>query len=171
MREDKTSEALTDDLVNEFFWNKHGEASIYTCLLRIRAEILQVRFVDLCAGDPGLDSGIEPMMRRRFRYAAIPTTELDRTKRQWPLHPTPCIEKGDECHRALCEETFDCIILSPWHGLVVRERNDIAERIGLLELRGWHNSGTEWHEIWTRDRDGPHLRTVFPGSRREIVLG
>jgi hypothetical protein len=46
----------------------------------------------------------------------------------------------------------------------------MAERIGLLELRGWKNTGVTWQDNWVRDVDGPHLRGVFSGGRSEIVL-
>jgi hypothetical protein len=98
IKTDGSAVALTEDIVGQVLMDGQEGVSMYTYCLRIEAEILQVQFVDICAGDPDINSGIEPMMRRQFRYAAMQTTRLDGPSRQWPLHPTLSIGADDELH-------------------------------------------------------------------------
>jgi hypothetical protein len=52
----------------------------------------------------------------------------------------------------------------------VREKSGTVERFGLVELTGFRL--VDLHQgYWELDEDAPHLRDIFPGSRRTIILG
>jgi hypothetical protein len=163
MRQDGGSAVLTKDLTDQIFLNEHDEASIYTYCLRIEAEVLQVRFMNMQADN----SGLEPSTQIDWKYAAVKSGGSGGPVGLWP----PFVETAGELHQSICEETFACIIVSSQHGLVVRERNGVVERLGVVVLYGYTETLLGGQMYWQCGSDAPHLRNAFPGSRSTIILG
>jgi hypothetical protein len=127
IRRDGTCEVLTGDLIEKVFLNENNEASLYTYKLRMDIETIQVQFVD---------RGIEEGDRYVVLSSALPND-------YWPLLLTPSIEHDPELYETLCSESFDCILCTQRYGIVVRERDGVAKRIGLLLLWGENDSSDE----------------------------
>jgi hypothetical protein len=157
---------LTEDLVDQILQNAHDEASKYTYRLRIEAEVLQVQLKHVKISHP---EEFYQEFSGTIDYIARLSTQVDQTEHLWPFYPTSQAEESESLHRAQCEGTFDCIVVSRHHGLIVRESNGTFERFGLVELVGRRKgTGSKWY---FKVHDGPHLRDIFPGSTRTIVLG
>lgn len=111
-----------------------GVSSICPYLLRIRAEILSVKFVDL---EKRLRPHKRIIARRQgLRYAAIGLNENNTNGPYWFLEWTPLVNEHDESHRVLTEDKLDCIILSSSFGIVVQQRSGTMERLGRIGLYG-----------------------------------
>jgi hypothetical protein len=152
---------LTDDLVNELSSNRYDKTSIYTHPLRLRieAEILQVRFVDL---ENSNSTGRYLIKSRRF--AVVQTVPPNQQEYYWMLNPTPDVEKDEKLREALTTQIFDCIVLNSERGLVTWEINGTTERLGILSLRNL------WGRNEQQDSD-KYLGDYLTGERRAIVIG
>ena len=128
---------LRNDIIDQVFMGSSDAVSPYTYFLNIKAEILQVAFVDLKTfeNDPG-----HPILDERCkRYAARHAATSEDCDLYWFLQLTPTIEEDYSLYTALCTEVFKCIVLSSMHGIVVYERGGMMERIGRLELNPSHD--------------------------------
>jgi hypothetical protein len=117
----------------------------------------------------------------RFAFAATATATATTTVKHesisqsdrkffWPLLLTPRVRRGDDLYQALCEQTFECIVLGDNCGLVVWTLDGRTERIGLIGLYPLPGK----HEYTSFDGivdNTVHIREHFPGSKRAIVLG
>jgi hypothetical protein len=152
---------LTDALVDELSSGRYDKTSIYTHPLRLRieAEILQVRFVDL----ENSNSTGRYLIRSR-RWAVVQTVPPNQQKYYWLFSPTPDVEKDEELREALTTQVFDCVILNSERGLVTWDVNGTAERLGILSLRNL------WGRNEQQDSD-KYLGDYLTGERRAIVIG
>lgn len=132
---DGSATAFISDVIDQVFLDDQI-FTLYTYLLRIEAEVAQVKFVHY---DEQITAS---MIVGSFEYAAMDRIEATKLRYKhgnprvcWPFFPTPLVKKGDALHKALCEEVFDCIFLTRSKGLVVRRKNVNTERLGLLLLR------------------------------------
>lgn len=170
-----TISPLTDELIDQVFAGSN-DVSPYTYLLHVKAEILQVTFVDLFTVGTEIATFLKEKSRhpswddKRNRYAAMDDSSHLLFDMYWFIQLTHDIEKCDELYTALCTEVFKCIVLSSDHGIVVRDRGGVTERIGLLQLLASGCIGEDWLHSIPRPR-GAHIRDFFPGSVGEIVLG
>jgi hypothetical protein len=118
IRRDGACVILTEDLIEKIFLDENNEASLYTYKLRLDIETIQVQVTDM---------GSE----KSERYAVL---KLESADVYWELYPTPSIENDPKLYETLCSESFDCILCTEECGIVVREKDGVAERIGLLNL-------------------------------------
>lgn len=187
VKTDGTDAPLTEQLVDDVFLNNDNEATAYSYQLRVKAEIIRIRFDRLTIKDHasthmasenslGLStspSSTTSIPRKRFTYAVVQRVEGAEAPYYWILQPTPNIDADSELRRVICEESFDCIVLNSMHGLVVRLVNGVAERLGRINLRSWQDLSNVWDD-GTYDSlrsTGPHLRDFLGGEEREVVLG
>lgn len=187
VKTDGTDAPLTEQLVDDVFLNNDNEAAAYSYQLRVRAEIIRIRFDRLTIKDHasthmasenslGLStspSSTTSIPRKRFTYAVVQRVEGAEAPYYWILQPTPNIAADSELRRVICEEPFDCIVLNSMHGLVVRLVDGVAERLGRINLRSWQDLSNVWDD-GTYDSlrsTGPHLRDFLGGEEREVVLG
>ncbi|KAH7393823.1 heterokaryon incompatibility protein-domain-containing protein [Phaeosphaeria sp. MPI-PUGE-AT-0046c] len=179
---------LTEQLIDDVFMNNDNEtAAPHTYRLLVKAEIIRIRFDRLNVKDHkrtymshgnSIDLSTSPSSmtsapRKRFTYAVVQRIEGAEAPYYWILQPTPSIDADSELRRAICEESFDCIVLDPMHGLVVRSVNGVAERLGRINLHSWQDLSNVWDD-GTYDSlrcTGPHLRDFLGGDEREILLG
>jgi hypothetical protein len=96
-------------------------------------------------------------------------SHLDRTF-LWLLVLTPKVRRGDDLYQALCEQTFECIVLGDDYGLVIWTLDVRTERIGLIELYPFPGKANYTSGDGIVDST-LHIREHFPGSKRVIVLG
>jgi hypothetical protein len=154
MKLDGTSTELTEELIDELSTNSADSKLLYTNppVLRIEAEILKVGFTRkvLQEGHP--------------QWVVVHTRARDQREIRWDLSSTSEVEEDDELAEALSTQTFDCIILTHKHGLVVGEINGTTERIGLLWL--WSK-----RDAMHTDEPKKHLRDYSFGEKRSIVVG
>jgi hypothetical protein len=162
---DGSWEPMTKDTVRRGLSQKTTDPSICPYLLRLEAEILSVRFVNV-------DNHVTEEGRTRPgpTYAAISSLITGMGRHYWHFRPTPSVHDNDDVHRVLCQETLDCIVLSHHQGLVVYQRHGVAERIGLIGLHSWESLQGPHCKIQDARRH-PHLRDFFPGRKQEVVLG
>jgi hypothetical protein len=156
---------LTEDIADQILQNAHDGASKYTYRLRIEAEVLQVQLKHVkILGQGTFFFGFGGT----FDHIATQSAQVGQTETLWPFYLTSQVEESESLLRAQCEGTFDCIVVSRHVGLIVRESNGAFERFGLVALHGCRKHiFDDFHPV----DDAPHLRDIFPGSTRTIVLG
>lgn len=104
----------------------------------------------------------------------------------WRATITASIEEGKDIHKVLDNDTFECIILTFRHGLILRNLGGIAERIGSLYLSdGRYFSTSDAHEgldyfsyagkqeMSNNESDFSNcsLKLFFPTEQKRIVVG
>lgn len=187
LKADGTDAPLTEQLIDDVFLNNDNTAAIYAHELRIKTEIIRIRFDRLTLKDHtstskthrnSINLSTSPSTtnftpRKRFTYAVVQRIEGADTPYFWILEPTPNIDADCELRREICEQAFDCIVLTPVHGLVVRQVDGVAERLGRINLCSWQDLSNVWDDdsYDTMRSTGPHLRDFFGGREGEIVLG
>jgi hypothetical protein len=169
VKQDGSSAAFTTELIDEVFLSGQSRFA-YTYLLRIEAEIVRLRFENV-SGFQGASFGRDASSAIS-KFAVIGSTKDGGPTYGWLFYPTPPPRTVIALHQELCEEVFDCIILTRMHGLVVRESNGVTERLGLIVLRGVQipDKSALWYDE-DKEAKGPHIREAFPTEVREIVLG
>jgi hypothetical protein len=182
-----TDAPLTEQLIDDVFLNNDDAATAYTYQLRIKAKIIRIRFDRLSSkdhiktymtSDNSIHFGTSPSSinatpRKRFTYAVVQRVEGAETPYFWILEPTPNIDADSELRKEICEQEFDCVVLTSMHGLVVRQVDGVAERLGRINLCSWQDLSDVWDdESYDAMRStGPHLRDFFGVREGEIVLG
>lgn len=170
LKRDGTFTPLTEDLVDSIVQDISRKTSLYTYNLLVESEVWRVEFRDLreYKGDVDWDkNGFD------FKYAVVDNTRGGNDRHYWLLHHTVAIEDGDELHKMLCRDTFQCIRVTFEWGIVVRELNGVHERIGLLDLGGKTKERIEnpWkydiHSQWQEK----NLRPSSYKAVKKIILG
>ena len=152
VKKDGTTENLTEQLAQNVFEDTNNEASLYTYFLHIEAEILE----------------IELGARHRWPYGSDDHEFTVGTSYViWSLDLTSPETISRDLYLVIKQQTFDCVVLNDWCGLVVWTRNGNNERLGLIGLEGMESKSWKY----TEPRVSMDLRRHFPGRRRTIVLG
>ncbi|KAH7085294.1 hypothetical protein BKA63DRAFT_485250 [Paraphoma chrysanthemicola] len=170
LRRDGKIEPLTQELCLRIALGQDNASALYTNVLCIEAEVLQIRFV-ACKRDAFKDVHFIHRLKppdgpanstatdETVKYFVIDNVGARQATFAWELELTPDV--NGVIHHALCERVFDCIVLSDRYGLVVWKGNGVNERLGRIWLNG---------DLSSEPYIKRHLRESYPGSRRTIYL-
>ncbi|KAH7094939.1 heterokaryon incompatibility protein-domain-containing protein [Paraphoma chrysanthemicola] len=170
LRRDGNMEPLTQELCLRATLDQENTSALYTNVLCIEAEVLQIRFV-ACKRNAfkNVHFGDRPDSRDgsanstatdgTSKYFVVDNGTAQEASVVWELELTPDV--NDAIHHSLCERVFDCIVLHDQYGLVVWEHNGVNERLGRLLLEG---------HVRLDRYIKRHISDHFPGYRRTIYL-
>lgn len=135
-----------------------------------------------------------PYSGRYYKFSLeIPTTELgpmpddfdaswtDRWNAGWlvwDFQITATVEKDSVFFTELCTDTFECAIMFGHYGLLLKTRNGISERVGILATLdayfGFNKTETAIEPDFEITEKMPHtvrcLETYFPTRKERILL-
>jgi len=186
-KKDGTYDRLSEDVIAKFD-QVNPMAMEYTPILRIEAWVMEVDFVYVAGGFKDAEFNLFRGNNLRLEYfvlAKIGTNNPPSERHQecyWPLVLSAQVTTDDWVHRELCEERFQCIVLSLQEkiGLVVRKSGNFAERIGHMELGSSHvernypprSPGRKGLMATETDDDRPRysMFDYLPRSKKVVLL-
>ncbi|KAF5581680.1 het-domain-containing protein [Fusarium pseudoanthophilum] len=180
-RTDGTHHRISDSVIAEIDADKAAGKPPYTQVLRIESRTIQVTFRYLP------DNGFERSYWDRDWaipkpvYFVVTFSNSDYDYHHgtwyWPLILSAPVDTSSTLHRELCEETFDCHLLSARgsFGLVVREgEGAVAERLGYIDTHdalAWKPDGPSGSVSTINRAMAPRLADHVSGKIKTVMLG
>ncbi|KAF5703458.1 hypothetical protein FGLOB1_9070 [Fusarium globosum] len=180
-RTDGTYDKISDSVITEIDANKAAGKFPYTQVLRIESRTIQVTFRYLP------ENGFErPYWHRDWAYPkpvyfVVTLSDSDYHYHHgtwyWPLILSAPVDTSSTLHRDLCEEIFDCHLLSARgsFGLVVREGGrGIAERLGCIDTHdalAWKPEGPSGNVSTINRSMAPGLADHVSSKVKTVLLG
>jgi hypothetical protein len=129
---------LDEDFMQILIQSPSHQNTLYTHQLSIETTILKVKLS--CSGDdeqiPRFDI-IVPLSR--VKAESIPNgladdlpNRWDAGELGWDVDITPHVKRGSQLHTELCTERFECAVMFGHYGLLLRTRDGVSERIGVI---------------------------------------
>lgn len=178
---DGTYDRISDSVITEIDANKAAGEFPYTQVLRIESRTIQVTFRYLP------ENGFErPYRHRNWAYPkpvyfVVTFSDSDYQYHHgtwyWPLILSAPVDTSSTLHRDLCEEIFDCHLLSAGgsFGLVVREKDGgIAERLGYIDTHdalAWKPDGPSGNVSTINRPMAPGLADHVSSKIKTVLLG
>ncbi|QGI71448.1 hypothetical protein CEK26_003788 [Fusarium fujikuroi] len=178
---DGTYDRISDSVVTEIDANKASGKFPYTQVLRIESRTIQVTFRYLP------ENGFERPYRHlnwaypKPVYFVVTLSDSDYQYHHgtwyWPLILSAPVDTSSTLHRDLCEEIFDCHLLSARgsFGVVVREgERGIAERLGYIDTHdalAWKPEGPSGNVSTINRSMAPGLADHVSGKIKTVLLG
>ncbi|KAK4160217.1 heterokaryon incompatibility protein-domain-containing protein [Cladorrhinum sp. PSN259] len=173
-RSDGTYDRLCESVIT-CVSQQDGQLSMaYTPTLRVEAWTSEVRFeyIDQGFDDVRTQSENDNPDPRYFTSIMTRDPEPQGTL-YWPLVLSAQVAVGDEFHRMLCQEKFDCIWFSKqaYFGVVVwRAKGIVAERIGHIDAEWYHFEPEGGEEVQDRKHVGRPVLFEYCLPKRRIIL-
>jgi hypothetical protein len=169
LKKDGGRQVLSEELAARNFFEVDDVAVGYTYNIAFEAEIIGIELTYFKDGVDYRDyhgqHRDDPGKRTSSKYAATAVVQ-DGEVYNWPVLMTLDVEEGSAMYANLCQKNFvQCVVLNKVWGMVVQERGDVFERVGLARL--W----CQGLQAKTPSAANSHLRDHFPSVVREVVLG
>jgi hypothetical protein len=169
-------EGLDGHFISKLIGAQSHDATPYTMRLSIETTLIQLKLSPFVSGvyfaDVDLSINIE----------ALPKTDLASLPKHckvgklvWQVRFTPNKPDGDDLHTE-STQTFECAVMFGHYGLILRTRDGVSERIGMVRSldAGYENPEMKYNEAREMDKDLPHrircLKNHFPTRSGRILL-
>jgi hypothetical protein len=164
---------LDEHFVSNLIGARSHDATPYTLRLGIETTLIQLKLSTAILRGSVLTLSIDLASLSEDFITSLPEG-CKSGKLYWEIKITPAIQEGDELHTELRTQDFECAVMFGHYGLLLRTRDGVSERIGIIENldAGFINAEGQCDQR-IRDELSHDVRCLmnhFPTGHRVVLL-